>query len=334
MNPKVSILVPVYNVSNFIERCVRSLFEQTFSDIEFIFVNDFTPDDSIDILIDVAKQYPQRKKHITIIHHQINKGIAASRNTAIQAATGDYIVYVDSDDYIALNMIEQLYIKAINENADIVVSDIYIKTMNDIILTKDHVYNCLEERLKEIIICEKSQPALWNKMIRRSLFKHINYCFPEGLNFYEDRLLMIKLYFYAKKIVKINEAYYFYVQYNTNAITKTRDRMHFENICQYWSYLEFFAQEINQYNNLKEIIDIQKVRSKAKLLIGTHSSDLRKEYSNIFHIEESKYISHFHRGEKLMLILVRYKLFGVAQLFHRFLLLKNKNRTENGKCKF
>lgn len=328
MKPKVSILVPVYNVSDYIEKCARSLFEQTFSDVEYIFVNDHSTDDSMEKLSKVIEQYPQRKKQITIIQHKKNLGIAATRNIALKTSKGDYISFVDSDDFVNLDMIEQLYEIATAEDADIIVSDLYLKKINETTLIKDYVFDNLEERLKEIILCNISHPALWNKLIRRTLFQHIDYQIPEKLYFYEDRLVMLKLYFYAKKIVKIDKAFYYYVQYNSNAITKNRDRMHFESVRLYWNLVESFLREVNQYEINKETIDLQKVRSKSKLMIGTSSNELRKEYSKLFHEEEFRNLSNFHRGEKLMLLLVRYGLFGLAKLFHQYLIFKHK---KNGK---
>ena len=128
MSAKVSILVPIYNVSTYIEKCANSLFSQTFTDIEYIFVNDATPDDSIEKLQKVIEKYPNRKENITIIQHAENRGLAVARNTAKYAANGDYVLVVDSDDYIEEQMVEILYKKAITDNADIVISDIFIET--------------------------------------------------------------------------------------------------------------------------------------------------------------------------------------------------------------
>lgn len=97
---KVSVIVPIYNVSRFIKRCVESLFNQTLDDVEFIFVNDCTPDDSIDILKKVIADYPDR--NTMIINHEVNKGLPAARNTGLKAASGDYIFHCDSDDLLSL----------------------------------------------------------------------------------------------------------------------------------------------------------------------------------------------------------------------------------------
>ena len=122
---KVSVLVPVYNVSAYIERCARSLFEQTFDDIEYIFVNDATPDDSMERLEAVIRQYPERE--VRIVSHERNRGQATARHTALLAASGEYVCCVDSDDYIDWDMVASLYTKAVEEGADIVVSDAWFE---------------------------------------------------------------------------------------------------------------------------------------------------------------------------------------------------------------
>ena len=105
---KVSILVPIYGVEQFIERCARSLFEQTYQNLEYVFVNDCTPDKSIEILTRIIEYYPKRFNSIRIISHEKNRGIAASRNTAYDNATGEFVTIVDSDDWLELNAIELL----------------------------------------------------------------------------------------------------------------------------------------------------------------------------------------------------------------------------------
>ena len=120
--PEVSVCIPVYGVEKYIERCARSLFEQTMTDgIEFIFVNDCTTDKSIEILERILAEYPGRQAQTKIIHHATNKGLVAARNTGLAHATGDYIIHCDSDDWVDLNFYESLYKKAVETGADVVV---------------------------------------------------------------------------------------------------------------------------------------------------------------------------------------------------------------------
>ena len=99
-SPLVSILVPVYNVEHYVERCARSILEQTYPNLEFVFVDDACSDSSITILNQVVSDYPSHTARVSIIHHPQNRGLAAARNTAIAACHGDFVIHVDSDDWL------------------------------------------------------------------------------------------------------------------------------------------------------------------------------------------------------------------------------------------
>jgi glycosyltransferase involved in cell wall biosynthesis len=313
-------------VSKYIEKCAASLFEQTFEDIEYIFVNDATPDDSIDKLQKTIDRYPTRKDQIHIIHHSENKGLAITRNTALNASSGEYISVIDSDDYIDRDMIELLYNKAIEENADIVVSDIILEYTDREIIINEQVSPNRECYFSDMIINEHIHSFLCDKLVKRNLYMHPDCRVPKGLNYYEDRHVMTRLCYFATKISKVDRPLYHYVQYNSNAITKTKTEMHFDNMMRFWSGLDQFLMDRNEFEKYKSIMELPKVQSKINLFIDTHSSKLRKQYRKLFYEEEGRYIKHFKRGEKLMLLLVRYKLYALAQLFHTYLIIKHKKR--------
>ena len=119
--PAVSVIVLVYKVEKYIERCARSLFEQTLQDIEYIFVDDCTPDRSIEILEWVLEDYPERKSQVIILHNERNSGLPFSRRRGVEAASGDYIIHCDSDDWPESDMYAKLYAKASSENLDMVI---------------------------------------------------------------------------------------------------------------------------------------------------------------------------------------------------------------------
>lgn len=100
MNYKISIIIPVYRVENYISRCCKSLFGMRFQDVEYLFVDDATPDGSIAVIESVLNEYPHRKAHVRLLTHSQNRGVACARNTGIEAATGEYIAFVDADDWI------------------------------------------------------------------------------------------------------------------------------------------------------------------------------------------------------------------------------------------
>ena len=164
--PKVSVIVPVYKAEKYIEKCARSLFEQTLDDIEYIFINDCTPDKSIEILHKVLEEYPKRKDQVKIIHHETNKGIATSRNTGLNATTGTYIIHCDSDDWVEPNMYETMYNKAVEGNYDIVSCDYFIDSKNNSIYKNQLSYKDNNEYIKAVLE-GKIGSYLWNKLTKK-----------------------------------------------------------------------------------------------------------------------------------------------------------------------
>ncbi len=327
MNPKVSVLVPIYNVSPFIEKCLHSLFKQTFQDIEYVFVNDCTADDSMQKLGKVIELYPQRKNQIKIIHHTHNRGLAAVRNTAIDNSSGEYILVVDSDDYINLDYVEEMYLFAKKENADIVVSDFIMEYPDKTIIETEVISDTSKERIYNVIT-EKSL-SLWNKLMRRDLYARKDCRVPEGLNYYEDRHVLVRLYYYAANVIKIDKAFYHYVQYNADSITRKIRHMHFENTVRYWTLLDSFLKGKNIFHEYEDIVSLFKVSNKAKLMCYTNDLKLRKEFADIFLQEEKKISGQLKKGYQVMLFLVRNKLFVLAQLYRKLSVLKHKLLKKN-----
>lgn len=216
----VSVIVPIYKVENYIERCAISLFEQTLEDIEFIFVDDKSPDRSIEILYKVLSKYPAQKERVTIVHHSQNLGLAMARETGFRRASGRYIIHCDSDDWVDKNMYEAMYHTAINENADIVVCDYIAEYVNKSIR---FTQRCELEKDKFVfqLLSGQLHNGVWNKLINRDLYLQIPFLWKRGCNMWEDVSIIPRLAFYATKICYIPNAFYHYSQYNINAYTKT-----------------------------------------------------------------------------------------------------------------
>jgi glycosyltransferase involved in cell wall biosynthesis len=301
------------------------LFQQTFEDIEYVFVNDCTPDDSIEKLQKVIEQYPNRKERIKIIHHEKNRGLAAARNTAVDNSTGKYIQHIDSDDWIELDMIETMYNKAEVEQADIVVCDFVFEKVS----TKEIARAFVPKRREDYFICmlenTASYPVLWNKLVHRNLCKLSDCRSVEGLNIAEDWQVSIRWYYYAKKIVKTDEMFYHYDKTNINALTHSKTSMHYENIKLFYELLEQFLKEKGHYEKYINTIERLKVSSKVNKLIQTKDYSLIKKYAYLYRDIEMKYINHFRRGEKITLFLAHYKLYFPAHLFLKALRYKNRN---------
>ena len=215
----VSIIVPVYNVEKYVGRCVRSLFEQTFRNIEYIFVNDHTPDRSMQIIENIVAEYPDRQKNIRYLYHRENKGLPSARNSGLNIATGEYVFHCDSDDWVDKTMIEKMYDSAQKQNADIVYADWYLsfrkneRYMHEPSLTTP--YDCLKSILEG-----KMRYNVWNKLIKRNLYVDNQISFPDGCSMGED-MTIIKLFCHSGKVAFLHCAYYHYMQTNACSYTKS-----------------------------------------------------------------------------------------------------------------
>lgn len=207
--PKISIIVPVYGVEKYIARCADSLFKQSYKNIEYIFVNDCTKDKSISILQEILKCFPDRMQQVKIINHERNRGLAATRNTGIAAATGDFVMHVDSDDWIEANAVELLVNKQIETNADYVMA-------NAIQLFKTHHVLRIRKPILEphelslTLVQRKMIVAIWGMLIRTSLYRDNHITIEEGINIGEDFQQSPRLAYYAKKIALVDKVIYYY----------------------------------------------------------------------------------------------------------------------------
>lgn len=220
--PKVSVIIPVYGVEKYIERCARSLFEQTLDCIEYIFVDDCSPDKSIEILERVADEYRSRlveeQKLVRIERMSKNSGLPAVRKYGIQFCTAEYIIHCDSDDWIEMDMYRIMYEEAKRNDADIVMCG--YKATDGVKVFKEcyHQQTNKAKLLSSLLILHESW-SVWNKMCKRSLYDS-DIVYPT-LAMGEDMLLTTQMVLNAQRIAVVNKALYNYF-YNPNSITKVQ----------------------------------------------------------------------------------------------------------------
>ncbi len=199
--PKVSVIVPIYNVEKYLEKCINSLLSQTLEDIQIILVNDGSKDNSGNI----AKEYEKNNKDRVIYVEKENGGLSDARNYGLKYATGDFIAFLDSDDYIEKNAYEEMYNKAIEENADYVECDFIWEFPNKIRVDKQYPYKNKKEMLSFVRV------VAWNKLIKRQLITDNNFEFPKGLR-YEDVEFTYKLIPFINKFAYVDKPFIHYVQ--------------------------------------------------------------------------------------------------------------------------
>ena len=247
--PKVSICIAVYNVEKYIEQCVRSLFEQTLDDLEYVFVDDATPDASIDIMLRVLEDYPHRKEQVKLIRHETNQGVAATRKDAIAAATGDYIIHCDPDDWVELDMYEKLYTKAVSENADMVYCNFKLFGWRT-----DEVTDLPEVTPTDMIksfFDGRIHAGLCNKLWRKEIVK-LPRDLPNDIFMSEDMRLNIQYLLDSTKCESVKDSLYCYRKTGNN-ITGYVDE---KTICCRMKNILFFESILRdrQYNSALNII--------------------------------------------------------------------------------
>lgn len=286
--PKISVIVPVYNVANYIERCTTSLFEQTQHDIEYLFVDDCTPDNSIEVLHSVIARYRLRlaeeNKEVRIMRMPANCGLTAVRRHGIIHAKGDYVIHCDSDDWVDLDYYEKLYQEAIRTDADVVVGGIRDEY-------KDHgvtrSMEVLPSTCREVVknwYCKSVGMFTWNKLVRRSIYADNDLQPFTGVNMWEDNGLMLRVFYYAKGLSQIEGSVYHYNQANMNAMTSGYGRKEIDQMIRCASLLEEFFSKKPDYDEFKKTV--YALQLLAKLNLVTTRFDWLKEFYNIFHKSE------------------------------------------------
>lgn len=223
---KISVIVPVFNTGKYLERCLKSLINQNLIDIEIIVVNDCSSDNSLEIL----KKFQKIDKRIVLIDKKENEGLSVARNTGIELARGEYILHIDSDDWIeGDNYFKEMYETAKNNNADVVISDFYIDFNNEkVIYIQDQQQECSKEKYIEKIFLGESYPSVWNKLIKTSLYKKNNIWHPKNISLGEDLAVVPRILYYADKISVLNKAYLHYIKNPLSITNKYENKKVYE----------------------------------------------------------------------------------------------------------
>ena len=165
MQPKISVIVPVYKAEEYLHRCVDSILAQSYTDFELILVNDGSPDNSGAI----CDEYAAKDNRIKVIHKE-NGGVASARQCGIDNATGEYTIHADPDDWVEPTMLEELYNKAVEENADMVICDFYLDTIKDCKYRSQKVSDETSQKVLEDLLFHRLHGSLWNKLIKSACY--------------------------------------------------------------------------------------------------------------------------------------------------------------------
>lgn len=315
----LTYIIPIYNVSAYIEKSVWSLLEQSYSNIEYIFINDCSSDDSEIKLRRIIEEFPERRNKIKVITNEQNLGSATTRNIGLDTAQGEYVMFADSDDWISMDYVESMVRQIDSGSYDIVYCDYFESYYN-------HDNRICQAYGQDNIECIRAMlgrgmhGSTWNKIYRRSFLLASKQRFIDGADLFEDVSWNIRLFACTTKISYIPKAFYHYVQYNSNSIIKSmassekkRDRamQRIENVRVACDYLIALGFEEKLGKEMRE----WKLMAKNDLIDDKDDSSLQS-WINTFPEADAAIIkcNKITWNYKFLLLLLHYKLFWIYNL--------------------
>jgi len=269
--PKVSVIVPVYNVESYIEKCLKSLVKQTVEDIEIIIVNDGSTDSSVDIINNYRNKYPKK----IIYLEKENGGLSDARNYGIPYAKGEYISFLDADDYVEENMYQKMYELAKKEISDMVECNFYWQYPNKLKEDIGVRYNGKHEMLQNIRV------VAWNKLIKREVIVNNNLQFPKGYR-YEDVEFTYKLLPYINRVSFLKEPMVYYIQRDNSISNSQNERT--KEIFDVLQHVIDYYKEKNIYEKYKDELEYIYTRyllcSSLLRMVKIKNKDIREECIN------------------------------------------------------
>lgn len=261
--PKISIIVPIYNVEKYIKKCLDSIINQTLKDIEIIIVNDGTKDNSAII----CEEYAKIDNRIKIIHKE-NGGLGNARNVGMTYAKGEYIGFVDSDDWVDSDYFEKLYNKAINEQADVCIGSIKVFKNNSF---------KIKSQPNNIETLFATQGFAWLKIYKRDFVEHYHMQFTEKL-YYEDMFFAMMVYLYMNKCATVNDAYYYYRQQEQSIVHTCINSNKLFDIFKIFSILieELDTNKNERYAIYKNVIEVHLIKVLAGFIYKIDNNNRRK----------------------------------------------------------
>lgn len=271
--PKVSAVIPVYNVEKFIRRCIESIQQQTMNDIELIVVNDCTPDDSMAIVEELAKE----DQRIRIFNYDKNRGPMCARETGYMAATGDYITFCDGDDYLPKDALETLYNEAIKTGADIVSGQIVYVSGDgrETIWESSLPYGNDAENVYKALLRHKYIHNLCGKLFKASLLQNFAYKTYEHATNGEDACLFYQVVQYVNKVMHIDNPVYYYVQ---NIESSTQKRLNENAVRSICISNMITVQTVSNYSELRENLNRGVTNSLCRLYANGYHHDTKLNF--------------------------------------------------------
>lgn len=278
--PDVTVVVPVYNVAKYIGRCADSLFAQTLGNIEYIFVDDHSPDNSMELINRALSAYPNRKGSARFFTHANNQGPVAARLTGITHAKGKYVICADGDDWLDTDMAAMLYDEAEKGGYDIVCCNYAECRKGKLYCSKTATYGSTRLAV-EAILSGTAGAYLWNKLVRRDLYASI--AFYSGCDMWEDLLTSVQLFCYASRVSCLDSKPLYYYNVDNNAsVSSVRSRKKVRDMISNLGHIEAFLRK--ERISIAEPLQMRKQYCKLQMLnCAASAEEWRRTYPELNH---------------------------------------------------
>lgn len=270
---KVSVVVPVYNAELYIERCLQSLMKQTLDKVQLIIIDDGSTDRSLEIIKKVIQSNSSLKDAITLIT-RANQGVAYTRNQGLELAVGDYLTYVDSDDWVEKDFLEQMYIKGLDEGADIVICDYYLEYSNKTTQV-NHSFTGSPDDLIKGMLAGSINGFTWNKLIKNNIYSDKRVCFESNIDYLEDMIYVTKAALLSQHVVVLGNPLVHYNQTNQLSLTKVITNESINSMVRALERIEYLIIEYEKKKEFMDSLNFQKVKRKLFLLASIDKIDGR-----------------------------------------------------------
>lgn len=321
----VSIIIPVYKVEQYIGRCAETLFSQTYKDIEYIFVDDASGDDSVAVVRSVLSGYPWRAEKVRVVRNERNVGVEQARLNGIAAARGEYLAFVDSDDYIEPDMIKRMYNALVSAGADIAVCDVALHYPDGVVaVNKEYVSDNADDYLFDMLLNERCNGYMCNKMYRAEIFRNLKR-YPGRMSYCEDWSVNVQIYHSARKIVGVDAPLYHYRCLLPKSLSTVKHRSHFVDSMEFWRRVEENLSEWGVGDRYSWVVAYGKLRAKAMLMLGTDEEPVRREFANMFSsVRDKEAFGRLRLGWRLTLWCVRHGMYKGVMVVKWMIKLKSK----------
>lgn len=339
----ISVIVPVYNVEKYLKTCIESLLNQTLKEIEFIFVNDGSPDNS-QMILESYQKYDAR----IVLFEQSNQGVSAARNKGLSAAKGQFVGFVDADDFIELNHFQTLYEKAVKDNVDLVCSNV-MKEQDGVIIAskvpfKEEVVfdnSFVTTEIIPFMIKNSSLNSCCTKLFKTAILQENSITFPVGMKLGEDGIFTMKCFFYSNSVSFLNYYGYHYREVAGSATRSSLSKDYFKTALEayHFNYLEMLPlpMDAEQLEKLKTVQLIDNVMSYINMYLKpSNETSFLARYRYVSRMISNpivqsgikRYADELHRGkskyQKFLLYCIQNKSTALLVVANQYSVVRNK----------